>query len=311
MTDKELYLAFCKREKELPLFSQPWYLDAVCGKGNWDILMVKKGNEIAATMPIYKQKKYGFTFSQMPHLTKYWGPYFPKKFRSLKKQQTLMRELISQFPSFDFFEQNLHPSLTNWLPFFWEKFETSIRYTFVIDLEEDLEKIYAKISTDYRNNKIPKAKEIIQITSDRSLQEFYDVQVKTFDRQKIVFPFSFDFLEKYDKILGKNDARKMFFAIDKDNRIHSIVYLIWDEDTAYFLMAGDDTDLRNSGAGILLAWHVIQYVKEVLQKKKFDFLGSMIEPITRVRRNFGATQVPFFHIKKYNSILLKILHNLN
>ena len=32
MTNKEAYILFCEKEKEVPLFSKPWYLDAVCGE---------------------------------------------------------------------------------------------------------------------------------------------------------------------------------------------------------------------------------------------------------------------------------------
>ena len=96
MTPKEAYQIFCKKEKEIPLFSQPWYLDALCGKSNWDILLVKRGNDIAATMPILKNKKYGFSLSRMPMLTMYLGPYFPEKFRSVKQKEKLMRALESK-----------------------------------------------------------------------------------------------------------------------------------------------------------------------------------------------------------------------
>lgn len=310
MNKKEIYQQFCDKEKEIPIFSQPWYLDAVCEKNGWDILIIKKGDEIAATMPIQQNKKYGFVLPRMPHLTKYWGPYFPKKFRSQKQEQKLTRSLIKQLPKFDFFEQNFHPNFQDSLPFHWEGFATTTRYTFVLESLDNLEEIYSNIDSDYRNNKIPKAKAIVEITSDRTLQEFYEVQKKTFDRQGIDMPFSFEFLKKYDEALANNNARKIFFAVDKENQIHSVVYLIWDEETAYFLMAGDDADLRNSGAGIFLTWHVIEHVKVVLQKNRFDFLGSMIEPITRVRRNFGAKQVSYFNIKKINSKLLKVLYAL-
>lgn len=310
MTNKEVYQQFCKKEKELPIFSQPWYLDAVCGTEGWDILMVKKGEEVAATMPVAINKKYGFHFRRMPHLTKYWGPYFSKKFRNLKQEQKLTIALIQQLPRFDFFEQLFHPNISNSLPFFWGNFDSTTRFTFVIDLKHDLEKIFSNLNTDYRNNKIPKAKSLVKITSDRSLKEFYEIQQKTFSRNQTPIPFDFNFVKNYDTVLEKNNARKMFFAVDENEKIHSAVYIIWDEETAYLLMAGDDPDLRNSGASILLTWHAIEYAKEVLGKNKFDFLGSMIEPITRVRRNFGATQVPYFHIKKFNSKILKMLFEM-
>jgi hypothetical protein len=40
--------------------------------------------------------------------------------------------------------------------------------------------------------------------------------------------------------------------------------------------------------------------------KKFDFEGSMIEPVEKFFRAFGATQMPYFQVKKTNSRLLKL-----
>lgn len=308
MTDKEAYILFCKKEKEVSLFSQPWYLDAVCGESHWDILMIKKGNEVAATMPILKNKQFGFSLSRMPLITPYLGPYFPIKFRSIKQQEKLMRALIQQLPKFDFFDQNFHPSITNWLPFYWEGFEATVRYTFLIDLEKSLEEIFQNISSNYRNNKIGKAEKSIKIVSNRSLEEFYKVQKKTFEKQGMKVPYFFDFIKKIDIAFEKENARKVFFAIDEKDQIHSVAYLTWDEDTAYFQMTGSDPSFGNSGAGVFIIWESIKFAKEVLGKKHFDFCGSVIEGIAKVRQEFGGEQVPYFNLKRFESKMLKILY---
>lgn len=310
MTNKEAYYLFCEKEKEIPLFSQSWYLDAVCGETGWDVLMINKGNEIAATMPILKKKQLGFSLSRMPLITPYLGPYFTKKFRSNKQQEKLMRALIQQLPTFDFFDQNFPPSMTNWLPFYWEGFEATVRYSFLIDLEENLEEIFRKISSNYRNNKINKAKKHINIISDRHLEEFYAIQKKTFEKQNISVPYSFDFIQKFDAALGKRNAKKIFFAIDDKEQIHSVAYLTWDEETAYFQMTGSDPSFRNSGAGVLIIWESIKFAQAVLGKRKFDFCGSVIENIAKVRQEFGAEQVAYFNVKKFESKLLDILYQI-
>lgn len=310
MTNKEAYSIFCKKEKEIPLFSQSWYLDAVCGKDGWDILMITKGNEIAATMPILKKKQWGFSLSRMPLITPYLGPYFTKKFRSIKQQEKLMRVLIEQLPTLDFFDQNFHHSMTNWLPFYWEGFEATVRYSFLIDLEKELDEIFQKISSNYRNNKIAKAEQSIKIVSDRSLEAFYEIQKKTFEKQQMRVPYSFDFIKALDAALEIEKARKVFFAIDEEEQIHSVAYLTWDEDTAYFQMTGSDPNFKKSGASIFIVWQAIKYAKEVLGKKQFDFAGSVIEGIAKVRQEFGAEQVPYLNVKKFESKLLKILYQI-
>ena len=70
-------------------------------------------------------------------------------------------------------------------------------------------------------------------------------------------------------------------------------------------MLGEDPQLRSSGAGILLAWEAMQYTKKELGLNRFDFLGSMIEPIEIVRRSLGGRQVPYFHITKVRARSLR------
>ena len=45
MVKKEKYYAFCEIEKTIPIFSQAWWLDAVCADA-WDVCIVEKGGEI-------------------------------------------------------------------------------------------------------------------------------------------------------------------------------------------------------------------------------------------------------------------------
>ena len=104
MDNKETYRQFCEREKSLPIFSQPWYLDMVCGEKNWDVLIVRKGTDIAASMPYQLKRQFGFQLARMPKLTGYLGPYFPKKFH--KQKEKLTCALILQLPKVSFFEQN-------------------------------------------------------------------------------------------------------------------------------------------------------------------------------------------------------------
>ena len=129
----------------------------------------------------------------------------------------------------------------------------------------------------------------------------------SFDRQGIKFQIPLDFMKHYDEVMEAQQCRKMFFAIDESNRVHSVLYLLIDHDRAYYHMAGDNPDLRNSGAGILLVWEAIQFTRNELGLNIFDFEGSTIKAIERVRRQFGARQVPYFNLSKYNSRLYKIL----
>ncbi len=310
MTDnKSKYNQFSKQEPTLPIFVRPWHLDAVsqADQEHWDVALVEKSGKIIAALPYQIKKSGPFSVSTMPLLTKFLGPYIISEFRSPKQIHKVLNALIEQLPPFAFFNQNCFYDLKDWLPFYWKAFSQTTQYSYIIEDLSDLDAVYANISTDYRNNKIKKAKELVQVVTDRSIEEYYEVEAMSFKRQGLVFPFSLSYLQKYDAIVKEKNARQLFFAIDDKNQIHSVLYLLIDHDRAYYHMAGDNPDLRNSGAGILLVWEAIQYTKNVLGLNVFDFEGSIIKSIERVRRQFGAKQVPYFNLTKYGSKIYQLL----
>jgi len=66
--------------------------------------------------------------------------------------------------------------------------------------------------------------------------------------------------------------------------------------------------LRKSGALNLCIWDAIKFASTKVNR--FDFEGSMVETIEISFRAFGAEQVPYFKITKYNNRLLKSFHAL-
>lgn len=312
MDNKALYQQFCEQEKEIPVFARPWHLDAVCQSENenWEVLLILENGKIIASWPYFFRQKYGFRYSVMPPLTKFMGPYFIAEKRSPKYAHKICEKLIGQLPKTALFLQNFHYNFTDWLPFYWTGFQQTTRYSYVLEDLSDLDRVYQNISNDYRNNKIKKAEQHLKVVSNLSIEAFFEVAMMSFERQNLPLPFDFGFFKKYDAAMAQNNARQLFFAIDEQNRVHSVVYLLVDHDRAYYHLAGDNPDLRDSGASILLIWEAIKHTRNKLGLTIFDFEGSMIKPIERVRRQFGATQKPYFEIKKYNSRLFKILEGL-
>ena len=309
-TDKQRYNAFSRQQLDFPIFLESWFLDAVCEGGYWDYVFVEKAEEIVAVMPYFFKKKPFFSYIAMPHICKFMGPFVMEKYRESLAVAEIYAQLIVQLPKTDGFNQNFHYNITNWKPFQKHGFQQTTVYSYVLNGLDNLEETYKNIIGDYRNNKIKKAKTALRLKENVSLETFFKIQKMTFDRQNISLPFSFAFLQKLDEVLRKKKSRLILAAIDDNEIIHSVCYLIWDKKSVYYLMAGDDPDHRNSGAAIFLVWEAIQITSKRLGLNQFDFLGSMIEPIERVRRNFGATQLPYFSISKYNSILFELIKKI-
>lgn len=303
-----IYREFCKAEKNLPIFFQDWYLDAVCQEGFWNAAVVEQNGRVIAVMPYFVKSKAIFRYITVPMFVKMMGPYLVEEYRTLKQEHQLYAQLIEQLPKVDAIKQHFHYSVTNWLPFHWADFQQTTRYSYLLDLT-DLEKVQAGFNRNIRRN-IKKAQQQLRVINDRSIEDFYQLNKLSFDRQGIAIPYSFEQFKQHDESLEKHQARQLFFAVDEKDQIHSAAYLIWDKTSSYYHLSGDDPTLRDSGAGILLIWEAIQFTKQQLGLSTFDFEGSMIQNVEAIRRQFGARQVPYFSLSKYNSWLYQVVERL-
>ena len=310
---KQKYRDFCKTEPSIPIFSKDWWLDAVCGEENWDVVLVEKRGQIVASMPCYTQRKHGARFIAMPSLTQTMGPWLrtsnAKYANQLAEQKDLMNKLIQKLPPFDYFLQNYHYSITNWLPFYWQGFQQTTRYTYVLEDLRDAQKLWdGMLSNIHTEIKKAQNRFRLQILTDLGVGEFLAVNKLTFARQGMKRPYTQDFVRRLDHACKAHNVRKIFFAQDTEGRIHAAAYVVWDKNSAYYLMGGSDPGLRNSGANSLCMWEAIKFASTVT--KKFDFEGSMIESVERFFRAFGARQTPYFHVSKISSPLRKIYQDI-
>ena len=136
-----------------------------------DVALIEKNGEVIASMPYYLTKKGLFTCITMPPLTQTMGPYikYPDEQKYAKKlsyEKEMMNGLIDQLPKVDYFCQNFHHSVTNWLPFYWRGFSQTTRYTYVNSNSQTLEAFQSNIKTD-----IKKAEKKVQVQSVDSIDE--------------------------------------------------------------------------------------------------------------------------------------------
>ena len=285
---------------------QPWWLDAVA-EGQWDEAVVHRGGRLVARMPFYLTKKFGFRHMQMPPLTQHLGPWLQlsaqKYANRISEEIELMNELIAQLPRFDYFFQRFHYGITNWLPFYWAGFDQTTYYTYVLEELQDEQALWQGFRESTRRQ-IRKAQKIVQVRESEEVDEFLRLNRLTFRRQGKRLPYSESLVHRLDEACRERGARKILLAQDGAGRAHAALYLVWDSQSAYYLMGGADPDLRQSGASSLLMWEAIRFAATVT--KKFDFEGSMVPGIERFFRSFGAVQKPYFKITKAGSLAGKL-----
>lgn len=298
--------------KDAPVFFQPWWLETV-SPGAWDYSVARRGEEIAGVLPYAFKIRLGiFRLIEMPPFTPYLGPWLrtstAKYANRLGEEKDLTIELIRALPAFASFHQSFHPSITNWLPFYWNGFEQSTDYTYRIEDTSDLKKLWSETRDNVRTD-IKKAQKQVKVSETQAIEDFLRLHRMTFSRQNKSLPHTEDALRRLDAACAERGVRKMLVATDADGRAHAGIYLISDARSVYYLLSGGDPELRNSGATSLLIWEAIRWASET--GKQFDFEGSTVEAIERFVRSFGGRQTPFFKIEKSPSLIVRLYRALH
>lgn len=299
--NKERYIQLC-HDNDIPLFSQYFWLDAVCGEEHWDVILIEENNKILASLPYYLNKVDDGYEIRKATLTQNNGVYFYypdgiKYDRKIAFEHKVLDKLIDEIekPYIIRFRQYFHYSFKNWLPFYWRGYTQSTRYTYLIEDTSNLETIYKSFNGNIRKH-IKKAQEVVTVYEDLNYKEFYNLNCKTYKRQGFEVPYSFELFEKLYRNLEKRDCVKILYSKDKDDIIHSSALFAYDTTSVYYLMSGSDENYRSSQSLTLLIYEGIKIAHQL--GKKFDFEGSMKKNIENFFRQFGAVQMPYFDIRK-------------
>lgn len=308
LTDKQKYRELCKKESSIPIFSRDWWLDAVIGENNWDVAIIERGEEIIACFPYVIKRKLIFTGLSMPFLTQTMGIWikYPERQKQkyvtkLSYEKEIFSALIDKLPSYDYFSQNFHWSITNWLPFYWKGFQQTTRYTYILEDLSSLDNVFFNFENSIKNN-IKKTGKIFQVYTDDDIERFYQLNMMTYIRNNMK-PLTLNFIKRLDDACKIRNCRKIFFVKDKNDEILAAIYIVWDDRCAHYILSGRNPNIKNTGLTCVLLWEAIKFSSTVT--KAFNFEGSMFEHIEVLFRHFGGTQKPYFEITKINSKILK------
>ena len=283
------------------LFASDWWLDALSPE-QWEEVTVEKGGRVQARLPYTIRKTPVGAILGMPKLTQTLGPAFSieshKQSSMLSRQKELSEALIQRLPAFAAFRQNFHYSIENWLPWYWAGFRQTTRYTYVHEDLSNPNHLWDGFDQRIRRS-IRKAEKLVSVETTEDFDAFWRLNQQVFARQDISQPYSKQLVQRLDRVCAERGQRAIFIARDNENRAHAAVYLVWDDSSAYYLMGGSDPEYRYSGAQSLLMWEAIQFASNVTEK--FDFEGSMIEPVERYFRAFGGAAKPYHSVWKVSS----------
>ena len=287
-------------------------METVCRGKQWDVaLAYSKDGSVIGALPYLLGSKFGLRYIVQPQLTQYNGPWYhyPERLNMRKKlqfQYDVDKQLISHLKGLRlaFFSQSFAPEATNWLPYHWDGYRQSTRYSYRYEDLSDTAKLLDGMSPKDRRGKIvslmPNLNVVTTVTPDRfaaMVDDYWEGQGKKCLLQR-------DFVQSVCESALQHGHGLIVGLEDKETGLmKGAAFAIYDSRCAYSLMSAFDRNYGTAGISECLFWALIQTLSS--RTKAFDFEGSMDREIEYYYRSFGATPIAYHHIWKINNPLLK------
>lgn len=311
---KERYIQFCEENQGLPIFFKPWWLDIDCnGRKNWDAIVVESNGTIQAVLPYYKRKVLFFSTLDTPPIAPYLGykVIYPEHLKASNKiafENKVLQKLIDKIPSAAYIKQYLSYEEDNWMPFFWNNFKQTIRYSYILRNDLPILEIYNNFKPRLRND-IKKAESKILIKKEYNAALFHRLLSESFESQSLKVPYSISTIKKLLDGCQEYDCGDMYIAVDEKDICHASCLIIKDRSKAFAILRANNRSIRQIGAQNFMLWSIIQDLFKA-GFSSFDFCGSMQYGINKFIQGYSAEQTPYYQISKSNSFLFTTLRGI-
>jgi len=312
MNNLSRYRQLTDVHRQLPLFFQPWWLDALCA--DWNVALVENDKDIQAVMPFQQEKKWGLRLLRHPPLCPYLGPYFFIRSTQQQKQwgeeERLLTALLAQLPQYDYCQLTTVPGFENFPAFHQRQFKNSNRLTYLLEVSPSEEELFLQISSRLRQYIKSAQKSLrIELEQQPDLALFLSWHKNAFEKKGSPYPFSLPLIEKIVSAAEAHQASLFQTAFDEQNRPVAMLWTPFDGQKSYHLLAATAPNSTHNGALGLLTWNAIKQAK-TRGLKQYDFEGSMDKGIEAFFRKFGGQRIPYLQFEHCPSRLWRWKRNL-
>jgi Acetyltransferase (GNAT) domain len=294
LNKKNHFKRLCEAHTDIPLFMQDWWLDAACTQGStWDVALVFKEPindenkpEIIAALTYNIRKKYRlFTSISEPFLTPFCGIWFKNKNLLDSEKTEIALKLLEQLPKTTRFSLRFKYNFSPTTAFFLKDFKYEKRQTYILDNLKNIDAVFKNFK-DNLKREIKKATAYYTIQTSDDIASFLKLQHLIFKRQNSKNPIPDTIWLKIDAVLKEKKQRTIYIATTTEGVIDAAIYIVWDNNAAYYLASGVTEGGRKNNAVALLLWQAIQDAAPHVPI--FDFEGSSISSIAFFFKRFGA-----------------------
>ena len=295
-------------ENKLPIFFHYDWLNIICGTDNWKVIYFTDKEEIIGVFTYYLSENR----ISMPKLAVFMGAFLfeghqKNNYKKITTELQFQEQIIKQLPDFKLFNQRWHYSFQNHIKLIHAKFQQTSKITYLLENIKNQTLCWDNLKSGLKSD-IKRAEKKLMIKDEITNQDFYTLLNDTFKKNNEKIPFSFEKLNDIVNYVTKNNKGKVFSAYTNDGELTNSILVIWDHETAYYLLSGSEQKHKSLGGNSLLIWHSIKYVSEFVNK--YDFEGSMLPGVESYVRAFGGKQVFFNELWKSNNSIKKIIKKI-
>ena len=306
----DLWDAFVDRSMEGTIFHKYIWLKAFARWQNLELRIVGcfKGIHLNGGMAFTCKKKFGvIKVMQIPIKTPFYSPVLADadtKYRSKiesKRRATLNALTDFLMSEIGMFTAIFPPSFKDIRSFIWKNFDTSIHYTYILELNSNTDLLECYDPPVRRQ--IKKGEQQAYTFQKKNSQEnillAQQLEQRSFQRQNLdlKYPVDESFTAFMNELDQEHSVQTYTILMDDKPAAAQIVILDQAKKMAYYWLAGAEQSLMSTGLNQLLLHLVLKDLQEH-GIKGFDFVGAGTESIARYKSTFNFPLVSMHGVNK-------------
>jgi len=316
LLDLDAYRAFCDTRSDIPLFHQPWWLDAA-SPGAWTGLVVTDGEDRTGIWPLTTVRRGPFNLIGNSLMTPYLGPalFLPDNLTAVRRADAafgLAHALVSALPRAHQWRVAMTPATTVEAGLFSSAgFAVSARQTYWLRLgETPLKTVLARAHTNIRRA-LRRAADAGLVIAEEStaVDHIYALLQRTVSRRGARLPYAEADLRRLCSASLTRGRGRLITARNRAGALLGAQWTVWDATTAYNLLNARVDGPDAAFVPTAMLWASITHA-HTFGLRTYDFEGSMIPGVETFFRSFGGEKTMYFTLFKTPSRALRMLRLL-
>lgn len=198
---------------------------------------------------------------------------------------------------FDYINITNPPSFHDIRPFTWNDWTSSVYYTYIFSLTED---ISLSVSKKVRNTVRKAEKNKIHIRKYYDPDLYWILNIKTYEKQNLKPPFTKAFLTGMLNMIIEKNIGEMWVAETESGEVASAEIITWDNKMAHRWSAASNTSLKETGATSLLLYEILKDL-QMREFKEINLMAGNTPNLAQFISSFNPKLVPYYSVKKFKN----------